>query len=134
MEEDIQNYSPTVMLRGTPCISVNIDCTKKGRPNFGNTRTRRMLLLLFQESIHAKRINVTNKIQRTKTTFKSSCYCNVSWDTLYFIIRYKSHSTFSSSYHFWNIFPQNNILCFILLNSGNHVHSFYKNFLLVLFL
>ena len=29
MEEDIHNYSTTVMFRGAPCISVNIDCTKK---------------------------------------------------------------------------------------------------------
>ena len=132
MKEDIQNYLPTVLFRGTPCISVNIDCTKKADqileiPGLGEC------LVIVSRTIHVKRINVTNKIQRSKTTFKSSCYCNVPWDTLYFIIRFKSHSTFSSSYHFWNTFPQNNILCFIMLNSGNHVHSFHNNFLLVLF-
>ena len=70
MEEDIKNQSPTVMFRGTLCIknfvqistifvlfnkieilniSVSINNTKKGRPHFGNARTRRVLWFLFHE-------------------------------------------------------------------------------------
>ena len=73
MEEDIQNYSPLVMFRGTPCmkifvwfstsldlfnkiqigtkflISQVINNTKKGRLHFRNARTRKSLCLLFQK-------------------------------------------------------------------------------------
>ena len=34
MEEDIPNYSPTVMFRGTPCNSSNNESTKKGLTTF----------------------------------------------------------------------------------------------------
>ena len=50
MEKDILNYSPTVMFRGTPCISGNIETTKKAdQVNFGNAKTKGILGLLTLE-------------------------------------------------------------------------------------
>ena len=34
------------------------------------------------------RIKCCKLLKRSKTTFKSSCYCHVSWDTLYLIFRF----------------------------------------------
>ena len=34
--------------------------------------------------------------QKSKTTFKSSCYCHVSWDNLYFVSRPNSEAEFGS--------------------------------------
>ena len=33
MEEDIQNHSPTVMFRGTPCSTKNVQLSLVGKPS-----------------------------------------------------------------------------------------------------
>ena len=44
MEEDIENYSPTVMFRGTPC---NWTEWLHGRPNYRNPETRGFLYIVL---------------------------------------------------------------------------------------
>ena len=41
MEEDIQNYSPTVMFRGTPCsLNVILNNLTKSLQNYKNKKTK----------------------------------------------------------------------------------------------
>ena len=49
---------------------------------FVNVRTRIILWLLTLEVKLGVRIKCCKLFQRSKTTFMSSCYCHVSWDTL----------------------------------------------------
>ena len=54
---------------------------KKGRPQFGNTTTKGFFVIINSRILLIKKL--TKKCRklflRSKTTFKSSCYCHVSY-------------------------------------------------------
>ena len=66
----------------------------ESRPHFGNPRTRRILGHCFKNHTCERRLTIEclKLIQILKTTFKSSCYCHVSWDTLYIFARHSYRS------------------------------------------
>ena len=97
---DIGNFVPILILLNKTKIfeiwtisSVKLNAQKR-QPHLGNAKTRDILLLLTLEFYF--KISFTHKCHRFflswKTTFNSSCYCYVSWDSLYIKVNLKVSS------------------------------------------